>query len=108
MNTERLALLEQYLRDEPGEPFNYYALALEYRETDTEKARFYFEKLIQLFPAYLPAYYHAAQFYAEMQQPGPAKKLFIEGISLAEKLNEQKTLKELKQAFDTFLFEWEE
>ena len=31
MNSERIKLLEQYLEDDPSDPFNLYALALEYQ-----------------------------------------------------------------------------
>ena len=41
-NLDRLKLLEQFATDEPKDPFNWYALALETQEKQPEKALEYF------------------------------------------------------------------
>lgn len=105
MATERIKQLERFFAEEPGDPFNRYALALEYRHVDPEKARSFFEALLQEHPDYLPAYYHAAQFFQISGDRPKAIRLFEEGISLARKTNDLKTLRELRSALDEMTFE---
>lgn len=57
MNSERIKLLEQYVEDDPNDPFNLYALALEYQKQNPAKAGKLFELLLAKHPDYLPTYY---------------------------------------------------
>ena len=105
MATERIKQLEKFYEEEPGDPFNLYALALEYRDVDYGKSQSFFDILLQQHPDYLPAYYHAAHFFQERGDRERAIRLFEEGISLARKTNDVKTLRELQSAFDELMFE---
>lgn len=102
MQAERLKFLLDDLEENPDDPFNYYALALEYQKTDKMAAEKYFTELLQRFPDYLPAYYHAAGFFFDRGDNGKAEAVYLKGIQLAEKLNNLKTLKELKGAYQQF------
>lgn len=105
---ERITLLKQFCQEEPHNPFNWYALAIELKKTNHDEANGIFEKLLVEFPDYLPTYYQAAHFFIEAQKYRDAKKCFEKGIEIAEKNQETKTLKELKSTFETFIFEFEE
>jgi tetratricopeptide (TPR) repeat protein len=102
---ERVKALLSYIKEEPGNPFNLYALALEYQNKDKEKASFYFNKLLAEHKDYLPTYYHAALFFADQEQLTLADKIFSEGIELAETQNNSNAKKELKNAYLNFQFE---
>lgn len=102
---ERLKELLHYAETEPQNPFNYYALALEYQNHDKEKASFYFNKLLKEHKSYLPTYYHAALFFAQHNDPEKADQLFREGIALANEQNNQHAKKELNNAYLNFQFE---
>ncbi|MBD2702840.1 tetratricopeptide repeat protein [Spirosoma sp. BT702] len=102
MNTERIEQLMRYVEEEPSEPFNVYALAMEFLNGRPEQARFYFEKLLNEHPDYLPTYYHAAALYAELDERDKAAMLYDKGITLAQAQNNQKTLQELKRAQQAF------
>lgn len=104
-NLDRLQLLREFINEEPSNPFNYYALALELRETDPEKATELFEFLLENHPDYLPVYFPSAHFYAELNHLEKAKEVFEKGIQLASSQKEEKALKELKNAFQNFIFE---
>jgi cytochrome c-type biogenesis protein CcmH/NrfG len=39
MNRERIKVLEQFLKEDPNDPFSLYALALEFKNQDSKKAR---------------------------------------------------------------------
>ncbi|WP_192350033.1 tetratricopeptide repeat protein [Algoriphagus sp. Y33] len=104
-NLERTQLLKQFAEEEPGNPFNWYALALEYRETDEEEAFTLFEKVLTDHPTYLAAYFPAAHFYAEMGEIDQSKLIFEKGIVLAREQDNLKALQELQNAYQNFLFE---
>lgn len=103
--SSRLQLLIEFTKEEPENPFNWYALALEYFNSDSGKAADIFDRLLIDHPTYLPTYYTSAQFFAEQNKLEKAKEIFEDGIFLAEKQKEEKALKELKNAYQNLLFE---
>lgn len=102
MNQERIDQLSQFVEEEPGNPFNVYALAIEFMKNRPEQARGYFEQLLAEHPDYLPTYYHAAALFAELDERDKAADLYEKGIALAQAQNNQKTLEELKRAQQAF------
>jgi tetratricopeptide (TPR) repeat protein len=108
MQAERIKFLLEQIELDPKDPFNLYALAIEYKDSQQDKAIQYFEKLLKEFPDYLPTYYHAAALFFETNQNKEAEKTYLWGINLAEKLQKEKALKELKSAYQMFLDEKDE
>ena len=104
-NLNRVMQLLEFLREDPDNPFNVYALALEYQSIDPEKASFYFEQLLNSHQDYLPTYSQAAMFFADQGNVEKAKEIYRVGIALARKDQNQHTLKELENAYQNFLFE---
>jgi Tfp pilus assembly protein PilF len=100
----RVEQLEEFLREDPDDPFNSYALALEYLKTDQQKANTLFESLIKKSPDYLPTYFPFAQLLSE-RQDNRAEEIYKQGIETARRLNDLKTLKELSNAYNDWLFE---
>src|SRR5688500_17641487 len=104
MNT-RLEKLLKFYNEDPDDPFTIYAIALEYLSTNKEEARKHFEILLQIHEDYIGTYYHAAQLYIDLGFNDKAKETFEKGIALSEKRNNQHALRELKSAYQNFLFE---
>ena len=102
MNNERVQQLLQFVQDEPGEPFNVYALAMEYLAENPGQAQHYFEKLLVEHPQYLPTYYHVAQLYADLGDRGKAAMYYDFGLQLAHEQGNQKTFDELRRAYRMF------
>lgn len=102
MNNDRIQLLKQFVEEEPGNPFNVYALAMEFVNGRPDQARIYFDQLINQYPDYLPTYYHAAALYAELDERDKAAELYDKGIALAKVQNNLKTLQELQRAQQAF------
>lgn len=103
MNNDRIQQLIRFVQEEPNDPFNVYALAMEFINGQPKQARPYFDQLLTDHPDYLPTYYHAAALYANSGDRDRAAALYEKGITLARTQNNQKTLLELqraKQAFD--------
>ncbi|MGY6559989.1 MAG: tetratricopeptide repeat protein [Nitritalea sp.] len=104
----RLEQLHAFIAAEPADPFNYYALALEYRSLQREEeALDTFRLLLRDFPDYLPTYFHAAASLAEAEALAEARTTYEQGITLAESQGDVHALRELKQAFQNFIFEYE-
>jgi tetratricopeptide (TPR) repeat protein len=97
--------LEQFYHDDPKDPFNVYALALEYQKHDRAKASVLFRKLLIEHPDYVATYYHAAKLFDAMGNRADAISTFEKGIEVAKKVNDQKAARELKSAYDEMMFE---
>jgi len=106
MDNPRLTQLLAFYEEDPTDPFNLYALALEYRETEPEQAAFFFQKLLHDFTHYLPAYYPAAQFFAERDDEATARTVFERGIALASATRQDKPHRELQAAYRQWQDEW--
>ncbi|NJN26387.1 MAG: tetratricopeptide repeat protein [Cyclobacteriaceae bacterium] len=107
MNKHRLEQLLQFYTEDPGDAFNLYALANEYKNDDTDKALAYFEKLVSEHPEYVPTYYHLAQIYRDRGDSEQAKLTYEQGIERASKASEHLLLRELRNAYNDFLFDME-
>ncbi len=105
MPTDRIKQLQQYCDEDPSDPFNLYALALEYRMIDPDKTSELFDLLLKGHPDYLPTYYHAAKFFQDTGNTDKAASLFERGIALAKKVQDHKAHRELKSAYDEMMFE---
>lgn len=101
----RLIALQQFLEEDPNDPFNYYALALELRSADPLKSKALLSDLMLRFPQYLPTYYPLAHLLIELGEREAAEKTFEEGKGWALSQNDQKTLRELTSAYNDWLFE---
>lgn len=107
MQAERLKILLELLEQDPADAFNWYSVAMEYKDTQPSEAIRYLEKLYVGFPEYLPTYYQLACLYAEQEAIEQATEVFEKGILLAQQQGKDKTLRELRSAFQLYLDEWE-
>lgn len=107
MSEQRLKTLIKFYEEHPGDPFNLYALTLEYQKTDLNTSDALFAKLLQQFPQYVPSYYHAAKLKVELKQPEAALTIYKKGIEVAKLQNEKKAEQELRSAYDELMFELE-
>jgi len=104
MISGRIEQLQKFLDEDPSDPFNWYALALEYQKSDPDKALTLYEKLLADFEGYIPTYYHAAHLYQQLGKMEKAIHAFEKGIGEARKQNDLKAAKELRSALDEILF----
>jgi tetratricopeptide (TPR) repeat protein len=100
----RLDTLLQFYKDDPNDPFNIYALAIEYQKSDAAKAQIYFEKLLTEYADYVPTYYHAAKLYHDLGNVEKAIDTYEKGIAVAKQKNDLKAARELKSAYDELMF----
>ncbi len=102
MQELRIKYLQEEIEKFPEDPFNYYALALEYIKNEPLKSLDLFRKILNKFPEYLPVYYQAANFFFDNGDYLTANTLFTEGIALAEKQENVKATRELKGSYSIF------
>lgn len=108
MENSLLDNLLAFYREDPEDPFNIYALALEYLKSDLHQAAQLFDRLLIEFPDYLPTYYHAAALQVEMDKIDRAEEVYEAGIALAQKQGNGKAKQELVNAYRSFLDELED
>lgn len=97
-----------FYNEDPKDPFNVYALAIEYTKSDARKACHFFDILLTEHPDYLAAYYHAAALFASLDNFEKADQIYNAGMILAMKQSNIKTHQELVRAYRGFLDEWED
>jgi predicted RNA polymerase sigma factor len=108
MNSKRIQMLRQQMKEAPQDPFFSYALALEYKESDPQKC---LEQLLdsrKRFPDYLPVYYQLAEVLLVFGKKELAFETYDAGIALASRQKDLKTLAELRNAKQNLLFDEEE
>lgn len=101
----RLEMLHHCCEQEPQDPFNWYALATEYRKYNLDESIVYYEKVWNDFPEYIANYYHLASAYTEKEEIEKAKEVYEKGLKVLSKETEPKLWQELNNAYQNFLFE---
>lgn len=101
----RLEQLRQFVTDDPADPFNTYALALECLKTDVGEATTLLLGLLQTHPDYLPTYYQAATLLAATGKPAEALQIAERGITLAQSKSDLKARRELQALIDEWTAE---
>lgn len=88
------------MAEDPIDPFNRYALALELMKSDKLKAKEIFDQLISSVPNYVPAYYQAALLYLDLFLNDEATTIIQTGIFQARQQNNIKAASELRSLLD--------
>lgn len=103
--SSRIEQLQQFVNEDPTDPFNLYALALEYQKIDEHKALDIFNRLLQEHSGYIATYYHLGKLYHTLTENEKALHVFERGIEESRKQNDLKSLRELQAARQELLFE---
>lgn len=105
----KLKQLARQIKNNPGDSFSKFALALEFRKKgEFKKARILFEDILSNDPEYVGLYYHLGKLYETLDRRNDAQKLYEKGISIASKQDKGRTEKELKEALQHLKIEREE
>ncbi len=102
-NQDRIKLLKQFLKEDPADPFNLYALGLEYQKENSDQAKYYFDKLLQNHDLYVPVYYHAGLLYSELGNTEKAIEILKKGIQVSLDQGDFKTQRELQTLLTNLL-----
>ena len=86
--SDKIATLEQFLKEDPADTFSRYALALEYAKIeDVSKALFLLGQLKSIDPGYLALYYQLGKLQQIAGLANEAAITYREGLLLAIKQN---------------------
>jgi tetratricopeptide (TPR) repeat protein len=101
MGSDRMTQLRQLHESDPGDTFVLFALAKEYekREGWKEALSFYL-KIVEIDPDYLGVYLHLGNLQHRLSFRKDALATYNQGIQLAEKQQDHKSLSELVEARD--------
>ena len=81
---DRLAALQDFLRDDPDDPFTRFALAQEHaKRGETAEALRFYEPLVQEHPDYVGTYYHLGGLYRVLGRDDDARATFRAGLAAA-------------------------
>lgn len=105
----KIKQLARQIRDNPGDSFSKFALALEFRKQgEFKKARILFEDILSSDPDYVGVYYHLGKLYEALDRLNEAQELYKKGIEVAHAQNEGRTKSELEEALNQVEIEIEE
>ncbi|HWP48314.1 MAG TPA: tetratricopeptide repeat protein [Candidatus Limnocylindrales bacterium] len=94
---DRIAQLQELLKTDPNDDFLYYGLGLEYLKAERyQEAVEAFKTVIKLKPDYSAAYRELGKALTKVGQLEEAKKVYQEGMMVAEKKGDLQTKKEMR------------
>lgn len=96
---DRLAMLEKFVAQQPGQAFPRYGLAMEYRKRGRlAEANAAFAALLDAHPDYVPAYLMAGNALEESGDPAAARATYERGIAVATAAGDDHARGELEAA----------
>ncbi len=95
--TDRKAMLEEFLKQNPNDAFARYGLAMEYSKSgQVDEALREFNALLAANPDYTAGYFMAAQMLAREGREEEARKLLRDGIAAAQRTRNQHAQSEME------------
>lgn len=96
MSINRLEKLQDFLSNEPNDPFLKYAIATEYiRLNNPQEALKFYLDLVRNHEDYVGTYYHLGKLYESMGKQQEALDTYEKGIAVARKIKDNHALSEL-------------
>ncbi len=96
---DRLAALQDFLRDDPDDPFTRFALAQEHaKRGNTAEALAFYEALVREHAGYVGTYYHLGALYRSLGRDDDARATFRSGIAAATEAGDPHARAELQSA----------
>ena len=103
--TDRIAQLNEYLRQSPNDCFLHHALALEYvKLEDDTAARKEFEHNLNADAGYVATYYHLGKLLERMGDPTAAIAIYEQGMQQAKAAKDMHTYNELQAAYEDLAY----
>ncbi|MCZ2155777.1 MAG: hypothetical protein LC114_18070 [Bryobacterales bacterium] len=101
MPGKRLEMIQEMLKQNPTDSFLLYSLANEYKnEGDLPKAISGYRHLMEVNPDYVAAYFHCGMALEASGDTDAAATTYDQGIEVARRIGDGKTLGELQAARD--------
>ena len=102
--SNRIEQLQNFLNDNPSDPFLLYALATEYvKAGQTTEALRYYETLQTDHPDYVGTYYHLGKLYETLGQRDDAVATYQRGMEVARQKNDRHAFAELQGVYHSII-----
>ncbi len=102
MDKNRVEFLKGALEANPDDTFARYALALELSTSDQPTDAWpHFEYLLNHHPDYSATYFQAGKFLAQQNRRYEARRIFAEGVEVAQRQGNRHAESELQEALDS-------
>jgi tetratricopeptide (TPR) repeat protein len=99
MQKTRREILEEFVARKPADAFARYGLALEcVKSGDSSAATAHFDKLLEINPEYVAAYFQFGQLLGRLGRLEEARKLLSDGIVVAQKTGDMHARDEMQAA----------
>jgi tetratricopeptide (TPR) repeat protein len=99
--SNRLAMLTEFLQQNPSDAFASYGLAMEYSKLgEIDSALDQFSRLLELHPDYTNGYFMAAQTLERAGRTAEARKMLENGIEAAKRTGNRHALSEMSGMLD--------
>ena len=99
MKSQRQLQLEEFLSENPNDPFIHYGIALEMLKSgENESGSSKLLWLITHHPDYLASYYQLGKFYEQQGEISKAIPVYKNGMAIAQIQKNKNTFNELKSA----------
>ena len=96
---DRLATLQEFLRDDPDDPFTRFALAQEHaKRGDADRALAFYQALVRDRPDYVGTYYHLGALYRQLGRDDQAREVLSAGVRAATAAGDTHARAELQGA----------
>lgn len=100
-NKKNIQRLAGFLKKNPDDSFTKFALALELLKLDEiSKARVLFESVLKQDPDYVGVYFHLGKLYERTGRFKDASRMYRNGLEVAKKQNNTRTVTELNDALE--------
>lgn len=95
----RLDQLIKMLQNEPADRFLNFALAMEYiKAGQQQEALAQFSRVVEIDPAYVPAYFQKADLLVALGRHGDAKQVYAEALTAAEQSGDKHAVQKIREA----------
>lgn len=96
---DRLAALQDFLRDDPDDPFTRFAIAQEHaKRGNTAEALAFYEALVREHADYVGTYYHLGALYRALDRDDDALATYRAGVAAATEAGDVHARAELQSA----------
>jgi tetratricopeptide (TPR) repeat protein len=101
MAENRIEILKNLVAQNPGDSFARYGLAMACASAgDYAQAVENYQKLLEINPKYVAAYYHGGQSLEKLGRLGEARELYRRGIDISTQIGDLHTRSELEAVLD--------
>lgn len=102
---DRIARINEFLKENPKDNFLRHALALEYIKIGNDnEARGLFEAILHESPAYVGSYYHLARLLEKLGETSLAIEWYEKGMAEAKAAGDQHAYNELQAAYEDLVY----